>query len=322
MQHRRGAGGYSRPFRGGLRPEYQRELILQEITTLEKAYHFTTNMELYSSHARRTHTSWFSTPDTVRFLPPVPAINPLNPEPSPNTPTATIPPLPHPPLRLLLPPHVLPTVTHASPTPSGYENRPGYSVTPQPNRTIVAANLPPERTTKGRNQGGIRPRLPPAQSPTTSSRVACFKCQGWGHFASQCPSQRQATRPARALLVEIHDEEHPPPPEVTEPVTEIYEADPDLAAGFEGSPGFMGCIIKETCPLTPLECTIAFARPLNTTSGDPLPTSPQVQGVEDPLRTAIVSTFTKIANSVIKILVNSRSVVNAVTTASIPALGL
>ena len=84
----------------------------------------------------------------------------------------------------------------------------------------------------------------------------------------------------------------------------------------------MGCIIKETCPLTPLECTIAFAKPLNTSSRDPSPTPPQLLGVDDPLRTAIFSTFTKIANSVVKLLVDSGSVVNAVTAASIPALGL
>ena len=84
----------------------------------------------------------------------------------------------------------------------------------------------------------------------------------------------------------------------------------------------MGCIIKETSPLTPLECTIALARPLNTTPGGPLPTSPPAQGTEDPIRTAIFSTFTKIANSVIKILVESGSVVHAVAAASISALGL
>ena len=161
MQHRRGASGYSRLFLSRTQAEYQRELILQEITTLEKAYRLTTNMELYSSHARRTPTSWFSTPDTVCFLPPVPAINPLNPQPPPNTPTDTIPPLPHPPLRLLLPPPVLPTVTHASPTPGGYGNRTRYSATPQPNRTVAATNLLPERTTKGRNQGEFDQDLHP-----------------------------------------------------------------------------------------------------------------------------------------------------------------
>ena len=84
----------------------------------------------------------------------------------------------------------------------------------------------------------------------------------------------------------------------------------------------MGCIIKETCPLTPLECTIAFAKPLNTNPRDPGPTPPQLLGADDPLRTAIFSTFTKIANSIVKILVDSGSVVNAVTAASIPALEL
>ena len=72
----------------------------------------------------------------------------------------------------------------------------------------------------------------------------------------------------------------------------------------------------------PLECTIVLARPPNTTLGGPLPTSPQAQGTEDPLRTAIFSTLTKIANFIIKILVDSGSVVNAVAAASIPALEL
>ena len=308
-------------FRAGLRPEYQCELILQEVTTLEKAYRFSTNMELYSSHAQRDPTSWYCTSNTVRTLPPAPTPKPLIPQPLPNIPIPPIPPLPQPSLRLLLPPPALTSVAHAPPSSGGYGNRAGYSAMPPPNRAGTTTNTP-ERTTDGRSQGGIRSRPPSGQPPTPSSRVACFKCQGWGHFASQCPSQRQAARPARALIVEIHDEEHPPPPDVTEATTEIYEADPDLAAGFEGPPGFIGCIIKETRPLTPLECTIAFATPLNTSSGDLDPTPPQLLGADDPLRTAIFSTFTKIANSIVKILVDNGSVVNAVAAASIPALGL
>ena len=142
-------------FRAGLSPEYQRELILQEITTLEKAYSFATNMELYSSHAQRTTTAWFSTPETVRSLPPVPATTPPNPQSPSNTLTATLPPLPHPPLRLLLPPPVTPTVTHATPTPGGYGTRTGYSASLQPNRIAAAADLPPEWTEEGRNPGRI-----------------------------------------------------------------------------------------------------------------------------------------------------------------------
>ena len=175
-------------FRAGLRPEYQRELILQEVTTLEKAYRFSTNMELYSSHAQRDPTSWYCTPDTVRTLPPTPTPKTLNHQPLPNIPIPTIPPLPQPPLRLLLPPPALPSVAHATPSSGGYGNHAGYSVNPQPNRAGTTTNTP-ERTTEGRSQGGIRSRPPSGQPPTRSSRVACFKCQGWGHFASQCPSQ-------------------------------------------------------------------------------------------------------------------------------------
>ena len=42
-------------FRAGLRPKYQRELVLQEVSTLEKAYRYTINMELFSSYSQRTH---------------------------------------------------------------------------------------------------------------------------------------------------------------------------------------------------------------------------------------------------------------------------
>ena len=106
----------------GLRPEYQRELILQEVSTLEKAYRYTSNMELYSSHAQRTTTTWSSALEAVRSLPPVPAYTPPNPL------NAAILPLPHPPLRLLLPPPVAPPTIPAAQTPSGYGTRPGYTL--------------------------------------------------------------------------------------------------------------------------------------------------------------------------------------------------
>ena len=110
--------------------------------------------------------------------------------------------------------------------------------------------------------------------------------------------------------------------DTSETTTEIYEADPDLAAGFEGHPGTIGCIIKEITPLTSLERTIALAIPLDLTPEGSYSPTDSTQTVEDPNRTAIFSTFTKIANTVIKILVDSGSVVNAVAAASVPALGL
>ena len=63
-------------FRAGLRPEFQRELVLQEVSTLEKAYRYTLNMELYATHAHKNHAPWIATPETTRYAPSAPR-NPL-----------------------------------------------------------------------------------------------------------------------------------------------------------------------------------------------------------------------------------------------------
>ena len=193
---------------------------------------------------------------------------------------------------------------------------------PQPIRSMPTSSPFSERTSEGRNIGGARTRPTPMQPNTANSCVACFKCQGWDHFASQCPSSRQATHPTRALHVEIQDEDHTPPGDTTDSITEVYEAHPELAAGFEGPPGLVGCIIKETIPLTSRERTIALAIPLNPIHGSSTTKASQSQGSEDPNRTSILSTFTRIADTVIKILVDTGSVVNAVAAASVPALRL
>ena len=170
--------------------------------------------------------------------------------------------------------------------------------------------------------GGLRPRPISTPSVNTGTRVACFKCQGWGHFASQCPSSRQMTRPARALLVEIHDDDHLPPLDQGVAITEVYEADPELASAFEGNPSIVGCIIKEMIPLSAEEQTLALAAPLGTTlSGAPM-ASDSTPGTENYQRSSVFSTYTKIGSSVVKILVDSGSVVNAVASASVPTLGL
>ena len=178
-----------------------------------------------------------------------------------------------------------------------------------------------ERLPDGRAVASPRPQPPINPRNTANARIACYKCQGWGHFASQCPSHRQATRPAQALQVEIHDKDHIPLRDAIEPITEVYEADPDLAARFEGPPGFMGCIIKEVVPLTNEERTIALALPAETKLYNPAAAPCESPGLEDAGRSSIFSTYTQIANSIIKILVDSGSVVNAVAAASVSTLG-
>ena len=219
-------------------------------------------------------------------------------------------------------PPPLPLLLHAQPPTPTTGSRLGPSAGPLTTKFGVPYPSTNERTPDGRAPGGIRLRPPPAPPNSTRSWVTCFKCQGWGHFASQCPCPRQAARPARALLVEIHNDDHTLPPDVEDSVVEVYEADPELATTFEGTPGFVWCIVKEMKLLTTDEHTLALVAPLGTTLSEVLTGNDTMPSSEDPLCSSIFSTFTRIGTTVIKILIDSGSVVIAVTTTSVHTLSL
>ena len=301
-------------FRSSLPPEFQQELVLQEVSTLEKAYRYTLNMELYATHAHKSHAPWIATPENARYAPTVPR-NPLSTLQNPVTLQIT-----PPPSRLFLPsPSTIPTIPPPT-TTTNAGSRLGAPLGPPSNRISIppANDQPPVR----RIQGGTQPRPPITFSNNTGSRVACYKCQGWRHFASQCPSPRQTSRPARALLVEIQEDAPPPPINDEETMAEIYEADPELAQAFEGTPTIIGCIIKEVRPLTNAEHSLVVSAPLGTMLSELQTGEDSAPDLEDPLRSSIFFTFSKIGSTVIKILVDSGSVVNAVAAASFLALGL
>ena len=304
-------------FRAGLRSEFQRELVLQEVSSLEKAYRYTLNMELYAAHAQQEHTPWVTIVEASRQVHTNPRIPLSTPSPLINPPTTPS----TPPYRLLLP-NQPPTPASMSTAATGGESRLGLNSGHLTTKFGIPNPSANERTSDGRTLGGPRPRPTSTPSTNTGTRVACYKCQGWGHFASQCPSPRQASRPARTLLVEIHDDEPVPPPDTKDVVTEIYDADPELATAFEGAPGLVGCIIKELIPLTPEELTLALAAPLGTTLSKTSTESNSESGTEDSQQSSIFLTYTKIYTTIVKILVDSGSVVNAVTAASVPILGL
>ena len=271
-------------------------------------------MELCATHANKSHGPWIATAENARYTPTAPR-NPLSTLQNPITPQITPPPsrlfLPSPTTILTIPPST--TTTNAG-------SRLGPPLGPPSSRiSIPSAN---DQSPVGRSQGGTRSRPPITFSNNTGNRVVWYKCHGWGHFASKCPSPRQTTRPARALLVEIQEDAPPPPINDEETMAEIYEADPELAQAYEETPTIIGCIIKEVRPLTNAEHSLAVSAPLGTMLSE-LPTGEDsAPNLKDPLCSSIFSTFSKIGSTVIKILVDSGSVVNVVAAASVLALGL
>ena len=274
-------------------------------------------MEIYATHAQRDHTPWYMTAGATRLVHSDP-IHHLHTPPPLNNVLTTPSPFP---TRQPLPNNTPSPATIQTPVIGG-RNRLGVN-SGLPNTRYGTPNPSMnERAPEGQPMGGLRPRPSHTPSNNTSTRVACFKCQGWGHFASQCPSSRQTTRPARTLLVEIHDDDHMPPPDLGDTTTEVYEADPKLVTAFEGTPSIVGCIIKEMIPLSPEEQTITLAASLGTTLSGAMTESNSTPSSENSQRSSIFSTYTKIGSSVIKILVDSGSVLNAVASASVPTLDL
>ena len=275
-------------------------------------------MEMYTTHHVGGHTPWVATAEVSRHT----QTNPRHPLPAPPPPVIRPISSTPPPPRLLLPtPSTHPSTTTNPTTGNRFGASPGATFSPGASLQQASAN---ELTTAAKAPQGPRTCALPTAASSSSARIACYKCQGWGHFAAQCLSSRHTTRPARALLVEIQDDEQLSPPRPDDVPAEIYEADPELAQAFQGSPSVIGCIIKEKMTITIAEYSQAIAAPLGTMLSGPSSGGEEEARpiTEDPLRSSIFSTFTKIGPIVVKILVDSGSVVNAVAAASVHALGL
>ena len=154
-------------FRAGLRPEFQRELILREVTTLEKAYRYAANMELYTNHAQRDNAGWNILPEMTSTDSPSSASKitryPSHPTPRTGAPATYSLPLPSTlPQRPLLPavPIVMP-----NPGTNGYGNRGGISTGLQPASQVAYASHVHGRTATRRPDDG-------QPSSTTTSHPA------------------------------------------------------------------------------------------------------------------------------------------------------
>ena len=123
-------------FRAGLRPEFQRELVLQEVSTLEKAYRYALNMEMYTMHNLGGRTPWVATAEVTLYVQ-TGSRHPL-PEP-PSAPVSRPISSSAPPPRLLLPtPSTFPSATPI-PTTGNRLGAPPPPPPPPP-RPILAQN--------------------------------------------------------------------------------------------------------------------------------------------------------------------------------------
>ena len=175
---------------------------------------------------------------------------------------------------------------------------------PEPSRFSPLASRPssvPTPTAKPRSSSNPIPRPNSAtpsredkgKGPESQGRTSqvCYKCRQPGHYMSQCPS--------RALHIgEVEEEglEH-----LENGDEEVYEAEDCLADEYEGD--------EENLDSSDL---LGVVRCIMT----------QTKEQEDWRRTNILQTFVKIKEKVCKIVIDSGSCVNAISTSAAKSLGL
>ena len=177
---------------------------------------------------------------------------------------------------------------------------------PEPIRFNPPVSRPssvPGTTNRPRSSSNPTPRTNPAISPIPredkgkSPEVrgererVCYKCRKPGHFVSQCPS--------RALHIGEAEEGESEPLENDE--EEVYEAGDCLADEYEGDEEN----VDSSDVLGVVRCIMT-----------------QTKEQEDWRRTSILHTFVKIGEKVCKIVIDSGSCVNAISTSAAKSLGL
>ena len=130
-------------------------------------------------------------------------------------------------------------------------------------------------------------------SKKSSSRFHCFKCHGYGHFAAQYPNRSLFMKELEEKTLENIEEK-------------VYEADPDLAEQFESTEEILNFVAPES------DLRLGVVRYVLA----------QTKKSEDWRRTSIFHTFIKFSDKIYKMIIDSGSYINAISTDMVKRLEL
>ena len=139
------------------------------------------------------------------------------------------------------------------------------------------------------------------EAPKMTSRIQCFKCQGFGHISSSCPNKTLFIKEKEDMGAEDNCDD------------KVYEPNPDDFQDLddeEDESNLLGCVRSislqsKTFKLNIVRCALTQSR-----------------GTEDWRRTTIFYTYIKCGDTRCKIIIDSGSCINAIFSGSISRLGL
>ena len=137
-------------------------------------------------------------------------------------------------------------------------------------------------------------------------RLQCFKCNGVGHIAARCPSKTLVIQEDDEKVDDVEELVYDPNVEETQDVEAEWEDDPSYLACIRAISPQVDDFKNFGVPrVNVVRCALAEQR-----------------GTDDWRRSAIFQTYTKCGDKTCKVIIDSGSCINAVSSSVVSRLGL